>query len=124
EIFAGGAAIRSAHPVTIRNAGSITGGVNMIQPTPGIITGDGVDVIINWGTIRTGQAIDLGGGNDLFTNFKKVGNIIKHGILDGGVDLGAGDDTFNGGNKAEAVLDGGGADKSKLRGRHTTYFGL
>src|SRR3990172_4753241 len=105
EIFSGGAAIKSEHPVRIRNAGSIAGGIDSVQPNPGIVTGDGIDVIINWGTIRTGQAIDLGGGNDVFTNFKKVGNVVKQGVLDGSVDLGAGNDIFSGGNNSEAVED-------------------
>ena len=62
-----------------------------------------------------------GATNDSFTDFIKVGKVIKSGTVIGGVFLGAGDDHFNGGANAETVLDGDGADTIKLGGGNDTY---
>jgi serralysin len=78
------------------------------------------DSIKNSGTIL--GAANLGDGNDIFTNFIKVGNHVKSGIVSGFIDLGVGDDHFNGGNKSELVLDAGGSDSYKLGGGGDTYF--
>ena len=81
EINAGGPAVRvdglGIH--TITNAGTIAsfgGGT-------AILGGDGIEKVTNWGRIDgppfIGGGADLGGSNDIFTNFKKVGGVIKHG---------------------------------------------
>ena len=68
----------------------------------------------------------LGAGSDVFTDFvtiKKHGKVITHhGTVDGIVDLGDDNDTFNGGNNAETVKDGQGADIYKLSGGNDTLL--
>src|SRR4029079_10936963 len=66
--------------------------------------------------------IDLGAGDDHFTNFKKIGNKVVSGALLGFADLGDGNDTFLGGHKKEAVIDAGGSDTYKLGGGGDTYI--
>ena len=62
-----------------------------------------------------------GDAADVFTDFIKVGKVIKSGIVTGEIFLGAGDDHFNGGANAETVQDGDGADTIKLGGGNDTY---
>ncbi len=71
-----------------------------------------------------GGGADLGGGNDIFTNFKKVGGVIKHGIVTGIIDLGVGDDIFRGGKRAEKVRDDEGTDSYSFGGGNDTYFAV
>ncbi|MEZ5874685.1 MAG: calcium-binding protein [Hyphomicrobiales bacterium] len=66
--------------------------------------------------------VRLGDGNDVFTNFQKIGKKIKSGTVSGDIDLGAGDDIFQGGNKGELVVAGQGADVIKLGGGNDTYL--
>jgi Ca2+-binding RTX toxin-like protein len=82
------------------------------------LSATGIERVTNSGTIIGN--IDLGGGNDSFTDFAKVkvkGKLVtKQGTVDGIVDLGDGNDSFKGGNNAETVRDGQGADTYKLGG--------
>ncbi len=82
----------------------------------------GIEQIVNRGTI-TGD-IQLGGDNDTFTNFQKVGTKTIAGKVQGIIDLGTGNDTFNGGAYAETVKDGDGADSTKLGAGNDTYIAI
>ena len=68
--------------------------------------------------------VDLGDGGDTFTDFQKVGKLIKNGTVFGSIDLGDGADHFNGGAHSEIVRDGGGADTYKLGGGNDFYFAV
>ena len=88
---------------TITNKGTIVGG---------IFTDDGADTLNNSGLMVAmgGPAVDLGDGNDSFTN---------SGIVSGDVLLGAGDDTINlvTGSTISGTIDGGeGTDTINLSG--------
>jgi Ca2+-binding RTX toxin-like protein len=86
------------------------------------ITGEeGTEKVTNWGDVH--GHVSLGAGNDVFTNFKKIGNHFKQGTVNGVIDLGAGNDRFNGGNRAEFVRDGDGKDIVKLGGGNDTWQG-
>lgn len=122
----------------IINSGLIQGG------TDGLNLGLGTHTIINSGTIRGGQSgsaivsageahltnsgrlegdVSFGGNtDDTFTDFKKVGHLIKNGAVSGIVDLGSGDDHFSGGANGEKVRDGDGSDFYKLGGGNDTYI--
>jgi Ca2+-binding RTX toxin-like protein len=120
--------------VSFVNAGLIQG-VNF-----GLNLGDGTHTIINSGTISGVDAIISGGENhltnsgkleggvrfasldDTFTDFKKVGHVIKNGTVSGVIDLGPGTDHFNGGANSETVRDGDGSDVYKLGGGNDTYI--
>lgn len=107
--------IESMGTHTIINAG-------VISSQTAIHSLAGIEKVTNYGEIV--GAIDLGDGNDVFTNFHKVGKLIKHGsVIAGGIDLGAGDDKFFGGIRAETVKDGNGADTVKLGGGNDTWIG-
>jgi Ca2+-binding RTX toxin-like protein len=98
----------------LTNLGTISGVVNSIATTGGTAH------ITNAGTII--GIVFLGGdAADVFTDFKKIGKVIKSGSVDGIIALGGGDDHFNGGSHAETVLDGDGADTIKLGGGNDTY---
>jgi Ca2+-binding RTX toxin-like protein len=98
----------------VLNAGTIG------SPNGSVSGGDGVELVTNWGQIFGN--VDLGDGNDVFTNFKRVGTTIKSGTLNGDVYLGFGDDKFFGGNRAETVTDGHGADTVNLGGGNDTWI--
>jgi Ca2+-binding RTX toxin-like protein len=78
--------------------------------------------IANAGTL-TGDVI-LHDFADTFTDFIKVGSVIKNGVVAGLVDLAGGADHFNGGSHAETVIDGGGADSYKFGGGNDTYLAV
>lgn len=100
---------------TLVNAGSITGGTEAI-----VASGDSLEQIKNSGAID--GDVFLGLGNDVFTNFQKVGTKIVAGTVIGSIDLGEGSDAFKGGSKAEIVNDGDGADIYKFGGGNDTYI--
>lgn len=88
---------------TITNKGTILGGV---------FTDDGADTLDNSGLMvaKGGAAVNLGDGNDSFTN---------SGIVSGDVLLGRGDDTINivTGSTVSGIIDGGdGSDTINLSG--------
>jgi Ca2+-binding RTX toxin-like protein len=109
-----GIVVESLGTHNIINAGNISG------PTA-IRSWSGIEKVTNFGTLD--GDVDLGGGNDTLTNFKKVGKIVKQGSVTGTIDLGAGDDRFNGGNRAETVKDGDGRDIIKLGGGNDVWKG-
>ncbi|HMN84508.1 MAG TPA: hypothetical protein PKA74_00755 [Bauldia sp.] len=115
-----------------RSASGLAGGVHTILNS-GLLSGEtaiyslndaSIERVTNSGTI-TGL-VSLGGGADVFTDFLKVkvkGKfVVKHGTVDGIVDLGYGADTFNGGNNAETIRDGAGADIYRLSGGNDTLI--
>jgi len=105
---------------TITNAGTIA----VYNNFNAIVGGGGVEKVTNWGAIDGpggGGSVALGDGSDIFTNFKKIGSVIKHGTVTGSIDLGAGDDVFNGGKHAEKVSDAAGTDTYKLGGGNDTF---
>jgi Ca2+-binding RTX toxin-like protein len=132
---------------SIVNSGSIVSAfhaIDLTAPAPGGV--GGTHTIVNSGIIDAPVAIfsdafvvekvtnsgsidgdvSLGEGNDIFTDFVKVKKglkkIIKHGIVDGIIDLGNDNDIFNGGNNAETVQDGHGADSYALSGGNDTLL--
>src|SRR4029077_3493016 len=100
---------------TILNVGTIA---------DAILGGDGVEKVTNIGKID-GFAyivgVDLGDGADIFTDFKKVGHVVKHGTVAAIIDLGAGGDTFNGGKHNEIVRDNAGSDTYNLGGGNDLF---
>jgi peptidase M10/serralysin-like protein len=78
----------------------------------------GIEHVTNTGII-SGE-IQLGLGDDVFTDFAKVGKILKHGHVFL-VDLGDGNDVFNGGKFGEIVKDGPGTDTYKLGGGNDQF---
>src|SRR4029079_19149026 len=109
---------------TITNAGTIA----VYNGFNAIVGSGGVEKVTNWGAIdgpfSIGGEVSLGGGSDVFTNFKKIGSVIKHGTVTGIIDLGAGDDVFNGGKHAEKVRDAAGTDTYKLGGGNDTFHAV
>jgi Ca2+-binding RTX toxin-like protein len=103
---------------TIANAGTIQ--YNDILSGYAITGHDGIEKVTNYGKVF--GDVSLGDGNDIFTNFKKVGHKIKNGLVTGTIDLGTGNDTFFGGNKIEGVRDGSGADIYKFGGGNDYYI--
>src|SRR4029079_10065171 len=106
----------------ISNAGTIA---NYDIAQDAIVAGNGIEKVTNWGVIKGNHfngGVELGDGADTFTNFKKIGGVIKHGTVTGVIDLGAGDDFFNGGKNAEKVRDGAGTDIYKLGAGNDTYL--
>ncbi|HMN84507.1 MAG TPA: hypothetical protein PKA74_00750 [Bauldia sp.] len=142
----------TAGSYSITNAGSIIGGTGVgsrgiDMERSGTGAAGGTHTIVNSGFLSGETAIysahygslervtnsgfidglvSLGGGADVFTDFLKVkvkGKfVVKHGTVDGIIDLGDGADTLNGGNSAETVKDGAGADIYKLSGGNDTLF--
>lgn len=102
---------------TLVNSGTIFGPQAIFGQDDTFI---GVDLVTNSGTI-TGS-VSLGLGNDVFSNFAKIGGKIKDGKVNGTILLGAGDDHFNGGKFAETVGDSAGTDVYKLGGGND-FFG-
>lgn len=103
---------------TVVNSGTITVPFGFaIQGQTSTFTG--TDKITNTGTIF--GEIQLGLGDDAFTNFAKVGKIVKHGLTNSLIDLGDGNDVFNGGKHGEIVGDGPGTDLYKLGAGNDTF---
>jgi hypothetical protein len=100
---------------TISNAGTIAG------DSYAIVGGVGADKVTNYGLIA--GHVSLGNGNDVFSDFKKVGHGIKPGAVTGTIDLGAGNDVFNGGNTREFVKDFDGKDVYKLGAGNDHFIG-
>jgi Ca2+-binding RTX toxin-like protein len=100
---------------TISNAGLIRG-VNDF----GIQASFGVEKVINFGEIL--GDVSLGGGDDVFTNFKKFGTVIKNGTINNTIDLGDGNDRFFGSAHREEVSDNDGSDHVKLGGGADFYI--
>jgi len=94
----------------LRNSGKITESVSL---------GGGDDTLVNWGMIDD----DILGfdGDDTVTNFKKVGNKLVHGSIIGLIELGDGNDSFSGGETAEKLRDGNGADTVRFGGGNDLY---
>ncbi|HEY8277671.1 MAG TPA: calcium-binding protein, partial [Methyloceanibacter sp.] len=109
---------------------NLKGGIIASPRSQAALVGDnGNETIVNAGRIGAVDAtfgifltVDLGAGDDHFTNFKKIGNKVVSGALLGFADLGDGNDTFLGARKKEAVIDGGGSDTYKLGGGGDTYI--
>ena len=100
---------------TINNAGRIEGSIAAITAS------FGVEKVTNWGVLA--GDVSLGGGDDVFTNFEKVGTVIKNGSIDSTltIDLADGNDKFFEGNHAEQVKDGNGSDTVKFGGGSDFY---
>jgi Ca2+-binding RTX toxin-like protein len=103
---------------TLINFGKI---ICLAQTGDQIFFGQGDDTIINSGKIVT-RGISTYEGADTFINFQKIGHTIKSGTFTGRFDLGPDNDTFKGGNKAETVVDGAGADHYSFGGGNDTYW--
>jgi hypothetical protein len=91
-----------------------TGILTLVNSGTIIRTGDDLSFAIGTGAntethlTNSGRMIggvQLGDGGDSFTNFKKVGHVIKSEFVSDPIDLGGGDDHFNGGALAETVRD-------------------
>ena len=117
EVF-GGTGI-TAHGLTLTNFGfvgaNINGGLAVISL--------GVSHVTNAGTMQ-GNIEFSGVFDDAFTDFKKIGKVVKNGSVAGVIDLGDGDDHFFGGSHAETVRDNKGADTILLGGGNDTYIAL
>ena len=110
------------------NKGTVTGVIDIAGFATGIVDfGTGNDKFTNGGVVNA-YVVELGDGEDVFTNFTKVkvkGKLVqKDGFVSEQIDLGSGNDIFNGGNKAEVVDDSYGADSYKLGGGNDTYVSL
>lgn len=99
--------VESTGTHTIINAGHIVSEVTIRGAA-------GLERVTNSGNLN--GDVDLGEGNDTFTNFKKVGKIVKNGVIDGQIDLGAGDDIFRGGKHVEVIVDNAGKDTATFGG--------
>jgi hypothetical protein len=110
-----GVAMEGSGLHTLINAGTIASTKNYS------IHGGGIERVTNFG--RVDGTVYLGDGNDVFVNFKKVGNHFTYGTVNGEIELGAGDDVFKGGNRAETVKDGDGKDIVKLGGGNDHFYG-
>ncbi len=104
---------------TIINSGTIDAPVAIFSANNFVI-----EKVTNSGTIH--GDVSLGGESDVFTDFIKIKKhgktITNHGVVDGTIDLGNDNDIFKGGNNAETVQDGHGADTYLLcwRQRHAS----
>jgi Ca2+-binding RTX toxin-like protein len=106
------------HALTLVNMGTIAG-------TPRALDVRGEAHITNAGTLLGDVDIGTGGfPKDTFTNFMKVGHVIRNGTVTGVIDLHAGDDQFFGGRNAETVRDGDGSDLYKFGGGNDTYIAV
>lgn len=111
-----GIALDGAGVHTIVNSGTIFGNdFSILGQTSTFV---GIEHITNSGII--GGIIQLGLGDDVFTDFAKVGTKIKHGKV-GFIELGDGNDIFNGGKYGEFVKDGPGTDTYKLGAGNDTF---
>lgn len=68
--------------------------------------------------------VRLGDGADIFTDFKKVGKIVKNGTVTDEIDLRGGADHFNGGGNSETVRDGDGTDVINLAGGNDNFIAI
>jgi Ca2+-binding RTX toxin-like protein len=114
DIFGIASGVASNLALSLVNFGTISGGNSISAVGPTHITNAGVLV----GDVRCYS------GNDSFTDFKKVGGVIKSGTVVGLVDLGDGDDHFNGGAHAETFRDSPGTENCKLGGGNDTYLAV
>jgi hypothetical protein len=90
-----------------------------------IFTQNSASHITNAGILASDVALNLAGTTeDIFTDFKKIGHIIKNGKVIGTINLGGGNDHFNGGANAETVKDSDGSDVYKFGGGNDTYIAL
>jgi Ca2+-binding RTX toxin-like protein len=89
---------------TIANSGHLFSGIDA--------SFGGIEHVSNRGNIDA--QIDLGLGNDTFTNTVKVGKVLKYGHVQGNILMGGGDDVFIGGKFHDQVTDEGGKDVYKL----------
>jgi Ca2+-binding RTX toxin-like protein len=103
---------------TIFNKGTISGGSYSIYSA-------GLTKVTNIGTLSS-DVLFTGVHDDIFTNFKKIGTVIKSGTLVGTttIDLGDGADKFFGGAKAEIVRDGLGGDTYSFGGGSDGYLAV
>lgn len=109
-------ALDGAGTHTIINSGTINGVDAILGQTSTFI---GIEHVTNYELIE-GQ-IQLGLGDDIFTDFAKVGTKITHGTVFGTINLGDGNDIFNGGKHSEIVADGPGTDTYKLGGGNDQF---
>jgi Ca2+-binding RTX toxin-like protein len=114
-LISGYIGVSSDGMLSLTNKGTISGGFIAILA-------DGKSVITNAGTID--GHVFLHGDDDIFTDFKKVGKVIKNGTLLHSMDLGDGVDHFFGGSHSETVQDGGGADSYKFGGGYDIYLAV
>jgi Ca2+-binding RTX toxin-like protein len=114
-LISGYIAVEVSAALTLTNLGKLSGGFIAILA-------DGKSIITNAGTID--GHVFLHGDDDIFTDFKKVGKVIKSGKLLDSMDLGDGADKFFGGTHNEAVQDGGGADAYKFGGGNDIYLAV
>ena len=106
--------------LTLVNSGTISGTDFSIDGTK--VT-DGIAHITNFGTLS--GPVFLGQNDDIFTDFKKVGHVIKSGTaVSVVIDLGGGADHFNGGANSEIVRDGEGADTINFGAGNDFYFAV
>jgi serralysin len=116
EVYGSNSGVHTEVAATIVNLGVIGGG-------SASITSYAVVHITNAGKLNGTVRLE-GMHDDIFINFQKVGNSVRHGIVEGVIDLGDGADKFTGGAKAETVRDGAGADAYKFGGGSDTYLAL
>jgi hypothetical protein len=107
----------------ILSAISLGGGEDVLSNsgkiTEGVLLGADKDVLVSWGTIAGDLLAQE--GDDVVTNFKKIGNKTVSGTISGIITLDEGNDVFRGGNKVETVRDGAGADIIRFAGGSETY---
>ena len=96
---------------TLLNSGKILGDVSFLG---------GANTLTNLSTI-TGD-VSFGDDDDNFTDFRKVGKVIKDGTVSGLIDLKGGADHFNGGATNEKVTDSSGDDTYNLGGGNDYYI--
>jgi Ca2+-binding RTX toxin-like protein len=115
DVFGGTGIV--AHGLTLTNFGFV--GTNVGGGRA--ITSLGVSHVTNAGTMQ-GDIEFSGVFDDVFTDFKKIGKIVKPGTINGIVDLGDGNDHFFGGSHAETVVDYKGSDTISLGGGNDRYI--
>jgi Ca2+-binding RTX toxin-like protein len=125
----------------VRNFGLISAPGNAL-----VFTSGGVHTVLNTGTISAGGStiensgvtgiehvtnsgrlvgnVNLGGNDDVFTNFTTSHGAMRSGTIIGLVDLGDGNDIFHGGSKGETVIDGSGGDTITLGGGNDVYLAV
>ena len=114
DVFGNHAGLGCAGSLTLTNFGTLAGAFSLLV--------NGVANITNAGTL-IGDVVFLNQA-DSFTNFKRVGDVIKNGSVFGVIDLWGGNDTFKGGANSETVRDSGGSDSYNLGGGNDTFLAL